>query len=582
MSSRLRFALVLIAALLVLLGLAMVSAYQRVQLVAPADQLTTAFWFRAWMPFFFDHLTVAVVVSALVTFSLLLNPYDLGSTGRLIPAVRPILVGVVGIGILNGLWVVLLGPSVEFRLDQLEYQSRVAANARERSQGLEAQQRYDDAVAALRLYRTVVGSSEELDKEIEDLSVRAGQQRRRAREEQRRGGATTFARAFEVEGLSGPEMLRRAREALDAGNLYTAHYYASILAERSEFRREDALELQAEALNAIEDGIRRREEQAERSLFQDKLQAYQLMQRGNTDSRALVEAYYRFQDLRERAPDDPDIERYAGAVEEQLREISFFVDEAVDAQTFPGQQNVVFRNQRSGAFSELISAEQIIDAPQGTYLYGVEVLRWDDPTVQFTAPYGKRIGDMLVLRAVHRHRGDDGAGVEEYVVAPTYVRGEPDRDNSGEVIPLQLDVDQMMLVAGGLETLDTRSLVGLLQAPAAYSTAGHIVAPVHTELIYRILRVFGFFVAVFYSISIGWRYRSLYIGRPPLLVLLLVPLLPWVTWWVVTLLRSLADSVLRALVLNGDPITTVSVATGAMVVALLLAIASAARQRIEP
>ncbi len=89
-------------------------------------------------------------------------------------------------------------------------------------------------------------------------------------------------------------------------------------------------------------------------------------------------------------------------------------------------------------------------------------------------------------------------------------------------------------------------------------------------------------MAVFYSISIGWRYRSLYIGRPPLLVLLLVPLLPWVTWWVVTLLRSLADSVLRALVLNGDPITTVSVATGAMVVALLLAIASAARQRIEP
>ncbi|MEX2444956.1 MAG: hypothetical protein WD492_15250 [Alkalispirochaeta sp.] len=582
MTYRFRFFLVLTGAILVLLAVSVYNAYHQVVQVSPVDQLRTAFWFRAWMPLFFDHFSIAVAVSAVVTFSLLLSPYDLGNTGRLMPSVRPILLALVAMGLVNGLWFALVGPTVELRLDQIEYRSRVAGSARQRSEELLSHDRYDEALAALRLYRSAVGSSPELDEEIEELQVRAGQERRRTREAARRGGETTFARAFEVQGLSVPEMLRRARVALEAGSFYTAHYYASVAADQSEFRREDALELRAEALNAIEDGIRRREELEERSFFQDKLQAYQLMQRGDTDSRALVEAYYRFQELGERAPDDPDIRRYSQEVEQRVREVSFFVDEALDAQMFPGRQDVVFRNDRSGEFSELISAEQIIDSPQGTYLFGVEVLRRGDEIVHLSAPYGKRVGDMLVIRAIARRREAASDSVDEYVVGPRYLRGTPGRDDLGEMIPLQPDVDQLMLVAGGLETLNTLNLVGLVRAPAAYDAAGHIVAPVHAELVYRIMRIVGFFVTVFSSISIAWRYRSLYIGRPPILVVLLVPLLPWATWWVISLVRSVADSVLRALVLHGAAATTVVVAAGVMIVALLLAITSAARQQIEP
>jgi hypothetical protein len=202
--------------------------------------------------------------------------------------------------------------------------------------------------------------------------------------------------------------------------------------------------------------------------------------------------------------------------------------------------------------------------------------------VHFAAPYGKRVGNMLVLRAIARNRDQESDGIDEYVLALRYYQGEPDRDDLGEVIPLQPDDDELMLVAGGIETLDTLSILGLVRAPAAYASAGHIVAPVHGELIDRIMRIIGFFVVVFYSISMGWRHRSLYIGRPPILVVLLVPLLPWATWWVVSLVRSVADSVLRALVLGGAPATTVFAATAVMVLALLLAIASVARQKIEP
>ncbi|MFW5694050.1 MAG: hypothetical protein ACOCYB_02700 [Alkalispirochaeta sp.] len=582
MSARARFSIVLIGALLVLLGFSVFRAYQEISRMSVVDQLAAGLWFRAWMPHVFNHLSLAVAVSAVITCSLLVSPYDIGGTGRLIPAVRSILVIIVGVGIVNGVWFAAIGPTVEFRLDQIQDQNWVATTSRRQAEDLESLERFEEALAALRLYRAVVGSSQELDNEIEKLAVRAGQQRRRAREAADRGGETTFARAFEVEGLSVPELLERAEQALDAGNFYTAHYYAGVAADQSRFRREDARELQAQALNAIEDGIRRREERADRSFFQDKLQAYQLMQRGETDPRALVEAYYRFQELRRRAPDDPDVRRYAEEVQERLREISFFVDEAVEALAFPARRNVVFRNDRSGAFTELISAGRIIDAPHGTYLYDVEVVRLGENEAHLSAPYGKRIGDMLVLRALARNRDTGDGGVAEYVVAPRYLEGESDGHQLGEVIPLQPDVDQLLLVAGGVETLDTLSLVGLMRAPAAYDATGHAVAPVHAELIYRIVRIVGFFVAAFYSISIGWRFRSLYIGRPPLLVLLLVPLLPFATRWIMVLVRSVADAVLRAVTISGGATHTAIVTTGIMVAVLILAIASVARQTIEP
>ncbi len=586
MSSRSRFLLVLTTALIVLLGFSVFLAYQDARTTSVVDQLATSFWFRAWLPHFFTHLSLAVAVSAVVTFSLLLNPYDLGGSGRLMPAVHSILVVIVAVGVVNGLWFAVIGPSVEQRLDQIVDRSHIAETSLERSRQLEAQERYEEALAVLRIYRAVVGSSQDLEDELEELAVAAGQERRRAREAGRRGGDTTFARAFEVEGLSVPELIRRAEGALDAGNFYTAHYYASRAANYGENPREDAARLQAEALNAIEDGIRQRDEREERSLFQDKLAAYQLMQRGDTDARALVEAYYRFQELRERAPNDPDVNRYAQEVDERLQEISFFVDEAVDALVFPARQDVVFRNDRSGEFSELISAGRIIDAPHGTFLYDVEVLRRGAQDVHLTVPYGKRIGNMLVLRAMVRSGGDSGGTtgdrVDEYVVVPRYLQGEADSDQLGEVIPLQPEVDQLLLVAGGLETLDTLSIPALFRAPAAYDAAGHVVAPVHAELIYRIIRIVGFFVVAFYSISIGGRHRSLYIGRPPVLVLLLVPLLPWATGWVISLVRSVADSVLRTLVVTGASAVTVVIVSGVMLVGLLLAIASVARQTVEP
>ncbi|MFW5827759.1 MAG: hypothetical protein ACOCU4_06690, partial [Alkalispirochaeta sp.] len=529
MSSRSRFLLVLTIALVVLLGFSVFLAYQDAGDTAVVDQLATSFWLRAWLPHFFNYLSLAVVVSAVITFSLLVSPYDFGASGRLMPAVHSILAMVVVAGVVNGLWFGVIGPSVEQRLHQISDRSQIAETSLGRSREHESQERYEEALAVLRIYRAVVGTSQELENDLEELAVAAGQKRRQEREAARRGGSSTFARAFEVEGLSVPELIRRAEGALDGGNFYTAHYYASLAADLSDNPREDALRLQAEALNAIEDGIRQRDEQEERSLFQEKLAAYQLMQRGETDPRALVEAYYRFQQLRERAPNDPDVERYAEEVDDRLRGISFFVDEAVDALVFPARQDVVFRNDRSAEFSEIISAGRIIDAPHGTFLYDVEVLRRGEQDVHFSVPYGKRVGDMLVLRAMVRSgegsAGTQRDGVDEYVVAPRYLQGAPDTDQFGEVIPLQPEVDQLLLVAGGLDTLNTLSIPELIRAPAAYDVAGHVVAPVHAELIYRILRIVGFFVVAFYSISIGWRHRSLYIGRPPILVLFFAPLL---------------------------------------------------------
>ena len=585
MSPRGRFFTVFAVSVLVLLGLAVLDATHRVAAVAPIDQFRGSFWLLAWLPFFFDHLSIVVAVTAVVTFSLVIDPYDLGGTGRLMPAIRSVLIGILIVGLVNGLWFGLFGPSVHMRLDRIAYRSDVARSARERADTYEAQARYEAALAELRLYRSVVGTSTELERSIERLEIAAGQARRDAREASLTSLPERVPRAFEVEGLSVPDLVSRARDALSDGQFYTAHYYASVAARQSTFRRDDALQIQAEALNAIEDGIRRRQEAGQQSLFQDKLAAYQLMQRGESDPRALVEAYYRFEDLANRAPDDPDVIRYRRLTQERLKAVTFFVDEAVQAQALPGRRNVAFFNPRLADRRELVIVGSVVTAPAGDFFYDVEILRWpkrgtEGGVTHLRVPYGKRIGDMLALRSIQRSGGPEHT--EQYVIDPEYLEGQPDDTTLGELVPLQLDMDEIMLVAGGVPALNTLSLVDLVRAPAALANAGESVAPAGSELIERIVRIIGYFVLAFYAISLGWRYRSLYLGRPPLPILLLVPVLPWAIWWTVSLVRVVLDVLIRTVAPSGSAGATIPLVSAVMLIALLVAITSLARQTIEP
>jgi hypothetical protein len=590
-SARTRFLIVLALSSLILLVLSVLDANTRVAGAAPIEQMLVPYWLQGWLPFFFDHLSIAVAVSGIITFSLALGPYDLGGKGRLMPAIRSILVTIVVLGILNGIWFSVLGPMVERNLDRIEYRSRVAREARSEAERLHGLQAFDDAVALLRLYRTIVGASPELDDEIERMAVDAGQARLRRRQASAVGEMPAMPRAFEVQNLTVPELLRRAREALAEGSYYTAHYYAGVAAEQSPLVRTDALRLQSQALNAIEAGIRRTEEDSTRTFFDAKLAAYQLLLRGDDDPQALIESYYRFDELSRRDPDDPDVERCRAEAFERIQHIAFFTDEAVEAERLPGFTNLIFFNRNAPELQELIVVDRIVRATSGDFFFGVEVMRTGTDVGEishFRAPYGKQIGEMLVLRAVERE--GDSADPDASITGPTFFSegavitadDPPTGPLSPEIIPLSIDTANLIRIAGTAAAIDAISLPDLLRSPAVLESAGQSVDVALQELVRRILRIGGFFIIGFYGISVGWRYRSHYLGTPPVPILMMVPLLPWTVLWFTSIVRSTVDVVIRSEAIGDSPVMILSASAAILFVGLVLVLVSLARQTIEP
>ncbi len=581
MNHRARFFVILLVGALILLSFSVAAALRSLGAVLPLEPVRTIFLSIAWMPTFFDYLIVVVVSAALITFSLALSSYDLGGSGRLIEAARPVLVTIIVLGIVHGFWIALAGPAVDLRIQQIAYRSRVARFALDTVEQSQAVGNYDEALEHALLYRSIFGDDYDLEATIRVLQAAIDERAREIRFAARPPVPDDLPRAAEQEELTIVDLINSARMFLERGNYYSAHYYATIAVQQSGDTRADARRVQSEALRAIEGESWRIEEESQRTLYRDKLNAYQLLVRGERDPRALVDAYYLFQELAARAPDDPDVRRYSAVAEERVAAISFFVEEARTFRALPGRNELIFFNRRSDEMSELIVVDTIVQAPSGDFFYGIEVFRRElDRTVHFRIPYGKRIGSTLVLRAL-RQGGMPSDGAANMVL-PHYLSGAPVDDAFGEVIPLQLDVPEILRTSGGQRAMSTFSLEELIRIPRALSALGQPVRYATIELALRFVRIMGFFVVSVYAVALGWRHRSLYIGSPPLTVFALLPILPVAVWWTVDVTRSVLLAAVTTISAHADPSTvfigTVSVLSAAVVGSFV----SLARQSVAP
>ena len=581
MNHRARFFVILVVGMFILLSFAVAAASRSLGSVLPLEPVRTTFLLIAWMPTFFDYLLVVVVSSALITFSLALSSYDLGGSGRLIGASGPVLTTIIIIGLVHGFWVAFAGPAVDLRVQQIAYRSRVARFALDTVEQAQALGNYDEALEHALLYRSIFGEDDDLEATIRFLQAAIDARAREIRLAARPPAPDDLPRASEQAEMTVVDLINSARMFLERGNYYSAHYYATLAVQQSGDTRADARRVQSEALRAIEGEAWHIEEESRRTLYRDKLNAYQLLVRGERDPRALVEAYYLFQELALRAPDDPDVLRYSAVAEAQVATISFFVEQARTFRVLPGRNELIFFNRRSDEMSELVVVDTIVQAPAGDFFYGVEVFRREgDRTVHFRAPYGKRIGSTLVLRALRRE-GAPGDGAANMVL-PHYFSGAPTEDAFGEVIPLQLDIPEILRTAGGRQAMSTFSLEELIRIPRALSVLGQPVRYATIELALRFVRIMGFFVVSVYAVALGWRYRSLYIGRPPFTVFAFLPLLPVAVWWTIDVMRSVLLAAIATFSAHAEPSTVLIVTISVLSAAIVGSFVSLARQPVAP
>src|SRR5208283_1276505 len=146
---------------------------------------------------------------------------------------------------------------------------------------------------------------------------------------------------------------------------------------------------------------------------------------------------------------DPDIARYLEESRGALRKAAFFLDDAVKVEMLPGTQGILFLNRNDADSAEAVFVGKMVELPGGdAYFYDIEAVRYDaSGTVawHFTAPYGRRDGDSILMHAADPR----DPGIQRL---PLYVQGTrpaPDRN----VLRLLPQVDELHALSPGRVTL---------------------------------------------------------------------------------------------------------------------------------
>lgn len=584
MSVPVRFVVILVVALFIAGGFAAYDGVATLAIAEVADEWERDYLLTTWLLTFFRHFPLVVASAAIITFSVAVGPLDMRITGTLISAARPVIVLVVALGVVYGIWVGVIGPRQHVRIEGILYRSRVARTAwddarQARDTGnLHVAQRYAE------IYLSVMGPDDEVQAFLNDVRGEINT-RRTSMEMARFGPAGDMndegERFPDARALTVAELLERARRYYDDGNYFSAHYFATRAVEMSDGRR-DARVIQSRALNAIEGESFDIQDDPARDLFRDKIDAYQLLTRGSPEENpeALVLAFFRFQELLQRAPDDPDIKRFSAAAEEQVRGISFFVEDArlYGSPSYTSRNDVFFQNRHGGDISEFIAADRLVQSPVGDFMYDVEVYRYTaDGYLHFHADYAKWIEGNLFFRAIERDKV--GSSDEGRIHNPVRLGGD------GEIpgyIPIVPDVEEIILLSTAGYDVPTVALPDLMGLPALFREFGRSEATAINGAAQRIMALIGFFILTFGSVALAWHYRSAYLERPPVFALAVLPLIPLLLWWAREVPKFLLSLLVNGLALRLDGGGVVTAVFGVFLAVLVGTVMYLAKRRVEP
>jgi hypothetical protein len=372
------------------------------------------------------------------------------------------------------------------------------------------------------------------------------------------------------DGLSGPELLARGNTYFTNEDYFSSYYYAT-LALQSDAGLPDARRLQSRSLDKIQQVDLSKLQKEQASIFEQKRKGFL-----DLESDKSIDAYYTFLALSQKVPQDPDVKRYLAAAKEAVRRISFFTDEVTGIASLPGVQQVLFLNGRTDKYTEFLYLGKLVTVPQGIYAMDVELFRISPDgkvLLHLKAPYGKVIGKHLVLRAIDREDADNR-------IEPTVYAGAIPKD-TGPVFRLAVPPSDLDMIAAGSGHLASVGLVPLWTSVKMLRSYGYSPEPIYLEILLRLLMPFSFVVLSLFATSLGWRLRSRYLTRPPLLALLLIPVVPFVINYAVRLYTYGFRLILGFLQLYTGFTVTLVVLVATQAVLLGLALLTLAAQSTE-
>jgi len=506
-----------------------------------------------------EFLSLAPVSQAwavLITFSLVIPMQGSGLTGtsfeRFGSSIIALLIVTLGFSLVYG----IVHPMAVNKRTNIESSSAIARFFLDSANEAIAAQDYQRALIDLDQYVGLVGENNDVQEQMRNV--------RRQVQLEAAGQPTADTRAAgtpQRDGAAGArELTDRASAAHAAEDYSTAHYLATLALSLDE-NNDEAARLAAEALQRLADAAPDDAESAQAILFRSKQEALE-----NLDRNHVIDAYYQLKELKEQYPSDVDVARYLALATERVADLTLFMDDVQRALAMPGSADFAFINASDDFIREIVSIGKLVQIPAGLYAQHIEVMRFTvDGGLEFhlTSDYGKLVNGFLVLTVLDPENPNA-------ILRPEirHGAGDPETENLLRISP---SADELWLLAVASADPAGASITDLVRTAGALPVYGLVTEPIEAEMLFRLSMPFTFLILSILVFGFSWRYRSRYLGRPPVGTFIVVPLAPIVLLPGYLLLRFAHQILFSALLLW----TNLTAAIGLLVAVegILLAVA---------
>ena len=202
---------------------------------------------------------------------------------------------------------------------------------------------------------------------------------------------------------------------------------------------------------------------------------------------------------------------------------------------------MLFFNGTGEDVAEAVSIGKLVDAGrEGAYAMDIEAVRYratGEVLWHLRARYGRI--EESVAGPVPVSGGAEGqtAGGRAILllsvdrvdrgrqIGPVYLEGSrPAAERN--ILPLAPTVPELAALAVGRDSIGAMGLPELWRLRERLASFGMPRGRLETEIVMKAFMPFAFLVLAFFALSFGWALRARYLGRPPLLAILFVPVVP--------------------------------------------------------
>ncbi|NBF40828.1 MAG: hypothetical protein GVY14_10470 [Spirochaetes bacterium] len=508
---------------------------------------------------FIDRLIPVQLTAVILAFSLLVRTARSQTSASFFDLIRPVLVVVIVTAVLYTAAAGLAAPILAGARHDAEYRSDLAESFRNDGDEAYSAGEWARAVTEFEAYLAIVPGDAEVEENLADARNKRDEASPGEQESDEEPGA-----GHELTSQDAEQLVDRAQEALAGEDYISAHYWAQLALELDPGRPEaqDILREANRRMTSLE--LSNLDEQ-ERAVYERKRDAYQALQNDE-----IFRAHRIFSELAQEFPRDGDVQRYLPQVERRLREVAFFTDEIERSMHLPGSNDILFTTagDEAAADRRFISIRLLVSTRAGTYAREVEVIDVaanGEIRRHLRAPYAKLRSGRLILQGVER-------GTDSIVYRPGY-RVRPAGGGELPYVEVMHSARELHALRDTGPRFSGVSVAELLMMKDFFPRLGYSVDGVKLALAMRLVRPFSFVILSFFALAAGWAWRTRYIARPPILVLAVLPALPFILSIVTTLYHYLHRVLLGVIVPLGG-FTELIIAT-VLIEALLLLVSLA-------